>query len=219
MFNNPFAFSPLGEKRTPQQDRLFDLFFGSDKKHAVIHGPECGASLGGLALAIENIIKKGRDIIYVVPTCFKPIQLVREEYGSKVNCTSNSIISNETGARIRIYPYNAFTAPMLAGIEPESADLLIDGTFAFHDSPQALIEAIESVAPERMMTFDRAGIRKYATGLEHPATRVIERFNCKVVNLACADSTLLKPEKLDFYRRFAAQQGYDVEKYMNGEMF
>lgn len=219
MFDNPFAFSPLGEKRTPQQNRLFDLFYGDDKKHAVIHGPECGGSIGALSLAVENFLVKGRDTLLVAPTAYKAIKLIGDEYGRKVEVTRNGAVAIETGARLRVFSYNQFTEEHLAGIEWGTVDLLIDGTFGYHSNPEQLNRAIDAIQPARMMTFDRASLGMYATGLAHPIVKLIDRYGLKVISLSSAESPLVSPEKLAFYRGFAAEQRYDVEKYISGEMF
>lgn len=219
MLNNPFALNPLSEARTPQQERLFDYFFGDEKRHAVIHGPECGATVGGLALAVENILQRERDTVYVVPAVFKPIKLITEAVGYRVKSANNTVTASGSGAQIHFFQYEHFTSEIMAGVKWGSVDLIIDSTWAYLNTPEQLLNAIDALQPDRMMTFDRAALRQYPTGLTHPLLKVIERYNCRVVNLPSTESPLMKPESLAFYRQFAAQQGYDVQKYIAGELF
>lgn len=216
---NPFDMNPLGERRTPQQEALFTRFFGDTKRHAVIHGPGCGTSIAAIAIGVANILDRGRETILVVPTQYHALKSINEEYSQRVVCHGHKVVAKDTGVSLQVIPYTGLTREFTTGIEWGSVDLIIDGTWAYVNDEQQLFDAIDALQPERLMTFDSACHKQYGSGRNHPAISVIERYKCEVVNLSSLESPLIAPDGLQALKRHAVRRGYDVEKYLAGEMF
>lgn len=220
VLKNPFAVNPLGEPRSPQQEEIFNRFFSDKKRHAVIHGPSCGASIAALALGVANILEKGRDTLLVAPTQYQAVQSVSEEFINAVVCKGNAIVARDTGVTLRIHNYNSFIKDSVtAGIEPGTMDLLIDGTWAYMDEVPALFRAIDTMQPGRMMSFDRAYSYSFGPDMPHPVIAYANRYGCEFVHLSSLESPLLTADELQVIRGDAIRRGYHVDKYLAGEMF